>query len=109
MANINKLVPFILKWEGGFVDDPLDKGGATNKGITLNTWKSFGYDKNKDGVIDVKDLKLLEIKDFTIILKDRYWDKWKENSIDNQAIANVLVDWYWHSGKVLGLRYHNEF
>jgi len=98
MASVNKLVPFILKWEGGFVDDPLDRGGATNMGITIGTWKKFGYDKNGDGVIDVKDLKLLEVKDFTDILKKRYWDKWKADNIDNQAIANTLVDWYWHSG-----------
>lgn len=37
MANINKLKPFILKWEGGFVDDPADLGGATNKGVTIGT------------------------------------------------------------------------
>ena len=29
----DKLAPFILKWEGGFVNDPLDLGGATNKGV----------------------------------------------------------------------------
>lgn len=23
MANVNKLKPFILKWEGGFVNDPM--------------------------------------------------------------------------------------
>jgi len=103
MADVSKLVPFILKWEGGFVNDPLDKGGATNMGITLNTWKKFGYDKNKDGVIDVKDLKLLEVKDFTNILKDKYWNKWKADNIDNQAVANTLVDWYWHSG-VYGIK-----
>ena len=30
MANVNQLAPFILKWEGGFVNDPADLGGATN-------------------------------------------------------------------------------
>ena len=39
MADARKLVPFILKWEGGFVNDPADKGGATNKGITLKTFQ----------------------------------------------------------------------
>ena len=33
MAEVKKLVPFILKWEGGFVNDPDDLGGATNKGV----------------------------------------------------------------------------
>ena len=25
-------LPFILRWEGGFVDNPADPGGRTNKG-----------------------------------------------------------------------------
>ena len=29
MADVRKLAPFILKWEGGFVNDPDDLGGAT--------------------------------------------------------------------------------
>ncbi|MEQ2603107.1 glycosyl hydrolase 108 family protein, partial [Phocaeicola vulgatus] len=27
MADVRKLAPFILKWEGGFVNDPDDLGG----------------------------------------------------------------------------------
>ena len=30
MVNVYKLAPWILKWEGGFVNDPADLGGATN-------------------------------------------------------------------------------
>ena len=59
MANIDILLPFILKWEGGFVNDPADAGGATNKGVTIATWRNVGYDKDGDKDIDVKDLKLL--------------------------------------------------
>jgi lysozyme family protein len=28
---------FVLKHEGGYVDHPLDPGGATNRGITRTT------------------------------------------------------------------------
>lgn len=100
MANVSKLVPFILQWEGKFVDDPADLGGATNMGVTIGTWKQVGYDKDGDGVIDVKDLKLLT-KDDVInrVLKPHYWDRWKADSIKDQSIANILVDWVWASGK----------
>lgn len=100
MANVNDLAPFILKWEGGFVNDPKDRGGATNMGVTLNTWKRVGYDKDKDGDIDVKDLKLLSKEDVVKkVLKPYYWDKWRADEINNQSIANILVDWVYTSGK----------
>ena len=56
MAEVMKLAPYILSFEGGFVNDPDDRGGATNKGVTIATWRKVGYDKDGDGDIDVDDL-----------------------------------------------------
>lgn len=97
-ANVGKLAPIVSKWEGHFVNDPTDRGGATNMGITIGTWKQIGYDKNGDNRIDTTDIKLLSKKDFEVVLK-KYWDKWQGDKIENQSIANILVDWYWGSGK----------
>jgi lysozyme family protein len=97
-AKIEKLAPVVVKWEGGYVNDPADKGGPTNMGVTLNTWKHVGYDKDNDGDIDAADIKLLRKEDFKSVLKI-YWNKWQADNINNQSIANILVDWYWASGK----------
>ena len=99
MANVNQLAPFILKWEGGFVNDPADLGGATNMGVTIGAWKSCGYDKDGDGDIDVDDLHLLTREDVVKrVLKPHYWDRWKADLITSQSVANILVDWVWASG-----------
>lgn len=98
MAKVEILSPFLRKWEGGYVNHPNDPGGPTNMGVTLNTWKAYGYDKTGDKKIDASDIKNLNAEDFTYVLKVGYWNRWKGDSITNQAIANVLVDWVWSSG-----------
>lgn len=97
MANAKKLIPFILKWEGGFVNDPDDLGGATNKGITIGT---FGEYRKRKGLPPptVQDIKNLSDKDWYEIFKTLYWDRWKADEIKSQSVADILVDWVWASG-----------
>jgi len=99
MAEVKILAPFILWCEGGFVNDQNDLGGATNKGVTLNTWRAQGYDKNGDGDIDIDDLIDITDEDVVnIILKPNYWDRCQADKIKSQSVANIIVDWVWGSG-----------
>ena len=41
MADFTLYLPKVLKWEGGFVDDPDDAGGATNMGVTISTLQAM--------------------------------------------------------------------
>lgn len=99
MADIKVLAPFILSYEGGFVNDPADRGGATNMGVTIGTWRSVGYDKDGDGDIDVDDLRKLTRDDvIERVMRPHYWNRWKADLIRSQSLANILVDWVWASG-----------
>lgn len=98
MVKLDILAPWILAHEGGYANDPDDRGGATNKGVTIATWRMYGYDKNGDGKIDEKDVKLISTADATMIMRKNFWNTWKADEIKSQSIANILVDWVWASG-----------
>lgn len=93
MANCKLLIPFILTWEGGYVNNPADKGGPTNKGVTLTTFRQY-YGASKT----VDDLKKITDEQWGHIFKTGYWDKCKADQISSQSIANIVVDWAYMSG-----------
>lgn len=98
MADAQKLIPFILKWEGGFANHPLDKGGPTNKGITFNTYRAF-----YPGAM-VEDLKEMTDDQWFNIFVTGYWDLWRADELKNQSIANIVVDWAWASGPITSIK-----
>lgn len=97
MAQSIVLKPFILSWEGGFVNDPDDLGGATNKGVTLTTFTAW---RKKMGLATptVADLKNISDAEWDNVFKAMFWDKWHGDDIKDQSVANMLVDWLWASG-----------
>ena len=119
MADIRKIVPFILYFEAGvnkkyldlpneqiyemakktgFANDPVDAGGATMCGVTLNTFKAYC---RKNGFTDssVRALRNMRYDTWLDIIKTLFWDKWKADEITDQSVANAVVDWMWTSGK----------
>lgn len=93
MSDYKVLIPFILKWEGGYAEIKGDRGGATNKGVTLSTYQSvFGKNKTKS------DLKNISDSEWSTIYKKYFWDKCGADKITDQSVANILVDYAWNSG-----------
>lgn len=64
---------FVAKWEGGFVDNPHDPGGATKWGITIRTLISKGLDLNNDGVINRRDILDMTPEQALDIYWQDYW------------------------------------
>lgn len=60
---------FVLDREGGYVDHPLDKGGATNMGITqrsYNAWRS-------SQTLPIKAVKEITVDEVEQIYRQSYW------------------------------------
>lgn len=97
MADVLKLYPLIKKWEGGFVNDPADAGGATNKGVTLDTYRRYCKIKGWR-YPTVADLKAISEETVIDVLRVFYWNPCKANDIRNQSVANLIVNSVWGSG-----------
>lgn len=93
MAKSEKLTPFILRWEGGFSNHPADKGGPTNRGVTLATYRQLINPR-----ATVEDLRAMTDREWEYIFGRGYWRPWKADYIESQGVANVCVDWAWASG-----------
>lgn len=61
---------FTLQWEGGYVNDPADPGGATNCGITQAVYDSWRA-QHKQAKQPVRQATAGEVE---AIYRARYWD-----------------------------------
>jgi len=86
-ASFEEALVFTLKNEGGYTDHPDDKGGPTNKGITIGRLSDYlGRKATKQ---EVKDLDYETIK---LIYKKYYWDVLNLDHVLDQGIATALFD-----------------
>ena len=60
---------YTLQFEGGYVNDPTDKGGQTNKGITKAVYDEYRT-KNSLPIQSVKNISDKEVQD---IYYKQYW------------------------------------
>lgn len=79
--------------EGGFVDDPDDRGGATNMGITqktLHEWRSRAVT-----AADVQNLTTDEAASIYIV---KYWNVMQLDEINSQELAEAVMDFGVNAG-----------
>src|SRR6266700_4463918 len=97
MASFDAFFPTLLKHEGGFVNDPADPGGATNKGVTLATFQNCA--KKYLGLEPTLDnLKALSDAQAAKIYKPLYWDEVRGDEIALQELANIVFDFQVNAG-----------
>ena len=101
MADFEKAFAKTIKAEGGYVNNPNDKGGETYMGITrknhpkLKMWKLIDELKN---ILNIKDLnaKLKRNEDvqneIKSVYRKNYWNSLRLDIIYSQRIANQFFD-----------------
>ena len=102
MANFDLYFPKEVKLEGSaYENDPNDSGGCTKYGITLDDLTEANADLDHDGEFTCNDVKSMQDADSRVILKKIYWDFFKADSIDNQSVAEYIVDSGLNMGRIL--------
>ena len=89
----SKILTFTLGFEGGYVNDPSDLGGETNKGITHKTYDTYRKSKGLS-IRSVRHLEALELQD---IYRNMYWMPAKCHLLP-PLTAMVVFDWAVNAG-----------
>ena len=102
--------------EGGYVDDPIDKGGETHRGVARKFngdwpgWKIVDQIKTdhpndfKDRINASDELALLAKE----LFRKRYWTPIRGDEIPNQHIANKVFDTGVNQGVARASKYLQE-
>lgn len=97
MANFNEAYKLTAAIEGGYVNDPTDRGGETYKGISRKfhpNWSGWDYIdecKSFDAIDPIINDSFIEV-DVKEFYKNNYWDKLKGDCYNSQDVANELYD-----------------
>ncbi|UCH39700.1 MAG: hypothetical protein JSU67_16365 [Gammaproteobacteria bacterium] len=106
MANFTEAYDLTSAHEGGYVDDPTDRGGETYRGISRvhhpgwSGWQKIDTLKRRRGfpaTLDADRSLLNSVKSF---YKRKYWDRFLGDQVPDQRLANELYD----TGVNMGVR-----
>ncbi len=98
MSGFETCITVVLKWEGGFVDNPHDPGGATNMGITIGTLRSYLRHP-----VTSQDVRNLGISTAKAIYQEYYWDTIKGDELP-AGLDLVVLDTAVNCGPVRAIQ-----
>ena len=68
-SNFQKSLSLVLLSEGGYVNDPRDPGGATNKGITQKVYDAW----RRNQKLAIRGVKQIDPSEVASIYREQYW------------------------------------
>jgi len=105
----SRAVAVVLEHEKGFVNDPVDSGGATNWGISLRWLKGMGDldkdgwldgDLDHDGDIDVDDIRIMTPERASMFYFNSFWAPFNYQRINEPAVSTKIFDLAVNMGSV---------
>lgn len=107
----SKISSVILQHEGGYVNDPNDRGGETNMGITIATWRA--YASGDLGIEATSNtLRNMTKEQAEVIYYNHYWEPKGFCKLESTKIALMIYDWTITSGRAITQirkMLHNEY
>ena len=97
-TRFEKFISETLKLEGGYINDPIDRGGRTNWGISWDTWITTAK-KYLNREPSPENLRNLTAQDAKKIYRGEYWDTIGADKIEDPNVAYMIFDWNINSYK----------
>lgn len=116
MADFNKEIDKVLKFEGLYVNDPDDSGGETYMGISRKNnpkWVGWGVidEEKKKGIKNI-NTRLKQNESLTnsvkLYYKIHYWDVMLLDEVPNQRIAHQMFDTAVNMGVTAAIRFAQQ-
>lgn len=96
----SKISSVILRHEGGYVNDSNDRGGETNMGITIATWRAYApIDLGIEATSST--LRNMTKEQAEIIYYNHYWEPKGFCKLENTKVALMVYDWTITSGRAV--------
>lgn len=98
MAEFKEAYAITSAHEGGYVNDPVDRGGETYRGISRvhhpdwRGWKRIDAQRRKAGFPGSLNADRTLQANVKAFYKRAYWDRFRGDDITDQAVANELYD-----------------
>lgn len=114
MATFEAALAVVLKHEGGYVNDPVDRGGETYRGVARrfhpqwSGWKRIDTLKKRAGFPGSLDSDSALQKSVAEFYRSNYWAPLKGDKLGDDALAQELFDTAVNMGVRRAVRFFQE-
>lgn len=103
MAEFKTSYDKTAKWEGGYVNNPKDRGGETYFGVSRKyhpNWKGWAIVDKYKPLKHNQKIDSLELRsEVKVFYYHNFWQPIQGDFIEKQHIADIIYDWHVNSGK----------